>query len=236
MWVCVCHLGGYEGPQGPCQRGPSDPLLEGHGGPPLEGWSASYVGNPSASDRCSTWRLGDHNTLHSWLLMLVKIHHILCHYLEILSVSVYQIGIVNIFTAHWAMINQLWLQTFSIPQSTLCLSTAEERIATWHLTSASRTVWHNSFTRWGLMSRWPTLANSPIAEVRQRPCDWAYPVYCVPLRIRLRRKDDSWTHWGAHPLWHILYACLLWGKRSVLIILKIFLSACSFKRSEYIIL
>ena len=140
--MCVCHLGWHEGPQGPCQRGPSDPLLEGHGSPLLEGHgnlplevrSASNVGNPFASDRCSTWRLGDHNTLHSRLIMLVNIQ-LLCHDLEILSfVCLFNRQyIVKSLTAHWAIINQFDNCSDSrlfIPQSTLSLSTAEEKTAT----------------------------------------------------------------------------------------------------------
>ena len=108
---------------------------------------------------------------------------------------------------------KILISNFSFLQSTPSLCTAEERIATWHLTSVSRTAWHSSSTRWGLMktdhSHW-----EPIAEVRQRLGDWSDPVYCLPLRIRLRRQDDRRTHWGAHPLWHVLHTCLLWGKRS----------------------
>ena len=73
---------------------------------------------------------------------------------------------------------------------------------------------------WGLMVYPPTLTFQPIAEVRQRPGDWSDPVYCLPLRIRLWRKDDRRPCWGAHPLWHLLYAHLLRGTRPFMYILQ----------------
>ena len=51
-----------------------------------------------------------------------------------------------------------------------------------------------------ILKPWEIHSYQPIAEVRQRPGNWVDPVDCVPLRIRLRRKDVRRTHRGARPL------------------------------------